>query len=108
MVEDPSQSRKALSEAVKGKVQEEDDTERLAQLTKLEKQGQMVTSVDGDEAKAWANTIQSLLSQLMPFTLKDTKHSIMPLVVPAKLSGCPAAIQHMNQGLPFTTECAGT
>ena len=46
--------------AVKRKVQEEDDAERLAQLRKLEKQGQMVTSVDGDEAKAWANTIQSL------------------------------------------------
>ena len=69
MVEDPSRSRKALSAAAKRKVQEEDDTERLAQLRKLEKQGQMVTSVDGDEAKAWANTIQSLPSQLMRFTL---------------------------------------
>ena len=69
MVEDPSRSRKALSAAAKRMVQEEDDTERLAQLRKLEKQGQMVTSVDGDEAKAWANTIQSLPSQLMRFTL---------------------------------------
>ena len=34
MEEDPSRSRKTLSAAVKRKVQEEDDTERLAQLSR--------------------------------------------------------------------------
>ena len=41
-----------LAEGVKRKFQEEDDTERLSQLRKLEKQGQMITSVDGDEVEA--------------------------------------------------------
>lgn len=51
------------------KVQEEDDAERLSKLRKLEKQGHMVSSVDRDEVEAWGNTIQSLPSQLMRFTL---------------------------------------
>ena len=65
MVEDPSRSRRVLSAAVKRKVWEEDDMERLSQLRKLEKKGQMITSVDGDQVEAWANTIRSLPSQLM-------------------------------------------
>ena len=68
MVEDPSQSKKVQSAAVKRKVQEEDDKERLSQLRNLEKQGQIM-SMDGDEVEALANTIQSLPSKLMRFTL---------------------------------------
>jgi len=63
MVEDPSRSRKALSAAVRRKVQEEGDAERLSQLSKLEKQGQMqghmVSSVDRDEVEAWGITLSS-------------------------------------------------
>jgi len=57
MVEDPSRLRKVLSAAVKRRVQEKDSTERLLQLRKLEKQGQMIASVDGNETEVWANTI---------------------------------------------------
>ena len=60
MVEDPSRSRKSLSAAVKRVVQEEDDNDRLSKLKMLEKQGQMVSSVDENEIEVWANTIQSL------------------------------------------------
>jgi len=69
VVEDPSRSRKALSAAVKRRVQEKDSTERLSQLKKLDKQGQVIASVDGIEIEVWAKTIQSLPSQQMRFVL---------------------------------------
>ena len=69
MVEDPSRSRKSLSAAVKRVVQEEDGNDRLSKLKMLEKQGQMVSSVDENEIEVWANTIQSLPSQQMRFVL---------------------------------------
>lgn len=62
MVEDPSRSRKALSAAVRRKVQEEDDAERLSQLRKVEKQ--VVSSVDRDEVEAWGNTINAAMIHL--------------------------------------------
>ena len=52
-------------QAAKRKVWEEDDIERRSQLRKLEKKGHTIASVDGDEVETWANTIQSLPSQLM-------------------------------------------
>ena len=71
-----SRSRRALSAAAKRKVTEEDDIERRSQLRKLEKKGQIIASVDRDEAKAWANTIQSFPSQLMGFTLNAAMHTL--------------------------------
>ena len=65
MVEDPSRSRKAISAAVTRRVQEKDSIERLSQLKKLENQGQIIASVDGNEIEVWANTNQSLPFQLM-------------------------------------------
>jgi len=50
---------------VKRRVQEKDSTERLSQLKKLDKQGQVIASVDGIEIEVWAKTIQSLPSQQM-------------------------------------------
>jgi len=50
--------RKRESAAVKRRVQEKDSIESLLQLKKLEKQGQMIVSVDGNEIEVWANTIQ--------------------------------------------------
>ena len=44
---------------------------------------------------------------LFDYISQDTKHSIMPIVIPVKLSGYPAAIQHMNQGLSFATVWRG-
>ena len=69
MVEDPSRSRKTLSAAVKRRIQEKDSNDRLSQLEKLEKQGQMIASVEENEIEIWANTVQSLPAQQMRFVL---------------------------------------
>jgi len=69
MADDPSQSGKALSSAAKRKVREEDDNNRLAQLTSLEKQGQMLATSADEEAEVWGKTIQTLPSEQMRFVL---------------------------------------
>ena len=65
MVEEPSRSRKTLSAAVKRRIQEKDSNDRLSQLEKVEKQGQMIASVEENEIEIWANTVQSLPAQQM-------------------------------------------
>ena len=54
---------------MKRRVQEKDSSDRLSQLEKVEKQGQMIASVEENEIEIWANTIQSLPAQQMQFVL---------------------------------------
>ena len=77
MQEDPAQTRKALTKAVKARVSEDEVTTRVAELEGLPRQGHMIRTCKNGEADVWTQAIQQLPEEAWKFAL-NAAHDTLP------------------------------
>ena len=71
MMMDPDFTRRSLSARAKGYVQASDDDDRLDNLRRLEKEGQMSRLSTPQAAEIWAKAVESLPDEILKFSLNS-------------------------------------
>ena len=71
MMLDPDFTRRSLTARVKGYVQAADDVDRLDNLQRLEKEGQMSRLSTPQAAEIWAKAVERLPDEIMRFSLNS-------------------------------------
>jgi len=77
LADDPGRNRKALSLAAKRKVKDSEAKQRLSQVQKLPKQGEMIRATSSETAAVWAKAVQALPPNTMKFAL-NAAHDSLP------------------------------